>query len=67
MKDAAKKQADQSAGMGRRTFIKNAAIGTVLAVPVIESVTKSDILVKSALADSAPTWTITTKVVQVLP
>ena len=36
--------------VARRSFIKKAALGAVLAVPAIESLTKSDILVKSALA-----------------
>jgi hypothetical protein len=41
----------------RRAFIKKAALGAALAVPAIESLTKSDILVKSALAATVPTWT----------
>ena len=42
------------ANLGRRSFIKKAMIGAVFAVPVIESLTKSDILIKSALAQSGP-------------
>lgn len=49
--------------VARRSFMKKAAVGAALAVPVIESLTKSDILVKSALAASAPRqFTITTAV-----
>lgn len=34
----------------RRSFLKKVAIGTAFAVPVIQSFSKNDILVKSALA-----------------
>ena len=45
--------------VARRAFIKKAAISAALAVPAIESLTKSDILVKSALASTVQTWTVT--------
>jgi hypothetical protein len=45
--------------VARRAFIKKAAVGAAFAVPVLESLTKSDVLVKSALAATVPTWTIT--------
>ena len=45
--------------VARRAFIKKAAVGAVFALPAIESLTKSDILVKSALAASAPTVDVT--------
>lgn len=34
----------------RRSFLKKVAIGTAFAIPVIQSFSKNDILVKSALA-----------------
>ena len=34
----------------RRSFLKKVAIGTAFAIPAIQSFSKSDILVKSALA-----------------
>jgi len=38
--------------VARRTFIKKAALGAAFAIPALESLTKKDILVKSALAAS---------------
>ena len=40
------------ADRSRRSFIKKAVAGAVLAAPGIESLTKSDVLVKSALAQT---------------
>jgi len=58
-----KKQPTGHAGhIARRTFIKRAALGAVLAAPAMESVTKSEILVKSALAATVPNLTITASV-----
>jgi hypothetical protein len=34
----------------RRSFLKKVAIGTAFAIPVIQSINKNDILVKSAMA-----------------
>ena len=55
--------------VARRAFIKKAAVGAAFAVPVLESITKSDLLLRSALAATAPlnsaqvpTRTITTSV-----
>ena len=38
----------------RRSFLKKVAIGTAFAIPVIQSINKNDILVKSALAQTGP-------------
>jgi hypothetical protein len=45
--------------IARRAFIKRAALGAVFAVPVMDSITKSEILIKSALAATVPNLTIT--------
>ena len=34
----------------RRSFLKKVAIGTAFAIPIIQSINKDDILVKSAMA-----------------
>lgn len=50
----------------RRSFLKKVAIGTAFAVPTIQSFSKSDILLKSALAQSGPigpTYTITSSLI----
>jgi hypothetical protein len=55
-----KKKLARPAGLyARREFIKKAALGVAFALPALESVTRSDLLVKSALAATVPTWTIT--------
>jgi len=48
--------------IARRAFIKRAALGAAFAVPVMDSLTKSEILVKSALAATDPPVTITASV-----
>lgn len=66
MAEEKKEQAAAQAGRSRRSFIKKAVVGgAVFTAPVIESLTKSDILVKSVAAASGPVvgpWIITTKV-----
>ena len=54
MKEKNVQQAGHAGRVARRAFMKKAAIGAALAVPAIESLTKSDILVKSALAATVP-------------
>jgi hypothetical protein len=63
MQEKKKQQPSHVERIARRAFIKRAVAGAALAVPAIESFTKSDILVKSALASTAPLWTITASVV----
>ena len=60
MQKQAEQEVSHAKRVARRAFIKKVAAGAVLAVPAIESLTKSDILVKSALAATVQTWTITT-------
>jgi len=55
-----KQQSGHAEHVARRAFIKKAAVGAALAVPVIESFTASDMLAKAATAASGLTWTITT-------
>ncbi len=54
MSDMTKKDDTYEMAVARRKFLKRAVVGAVLAAPVITSLTKSDILVKSALAASTP-------------
>jgi hypothetical protein len=49
----------ESVYTGRREFIKKAIIGTALAVPVIDSFTRSGIVVKAALAQTVRSFIIT--------
>jgi len=58
MKEKKAQQSNHAEHVARRAFIKKAAVSAALAVPAIESLTKSDILVKSALAASV-SWTVT--------
>ncbi len=64
MQEQKKQPPSHAEHVARRAFIKHAALGAVLAAPAIESVTKSDLLVKSALAATGQTWTITTQIIQ---
>ena len=52
MQKKAKQPARHAKRVARRVFIKKAALGAVFAVPVLESLTKKDILIRSALAAS---------------
>ena len=61
MHKKAKQPAGHAESVARRSFIKKTALGAVFAVPAIESLTKSDVLMKSALASTAA-WTITAQV-----
>ena len=54
MKKEKETQKSAQADQGRRSFIKKAVVGAVLAAPMLESLTKSDVLVKSAAAYSGP-------------
>lgn len=54
MKDKADDKGQNKAGETRRAFLKKAAAGAVFAAPVMETFTKSDILLKSALAQTGP-------------
>jgi hypothetical protein len=58
MPEQQSQQPNRAERVARRAFIKKAALGAACAVPVIESLTKSDLLVKSALAATAPVWRI---------
>ena len=67
MQKKAKQPASHAESVARRAFIKRAALGAMFAVPAVESLTKSDILVKSALAATGTVllvhhWTLTTQV-----
>ena len=59
MKKKGKQPASHAERVARRAFIKKAVVGAAFVAPAIESLTTSDILVKSALASTVPTWTIT--------
>ncbi len=56
-------QAGHAEQVARRAFMKKAAMGAALAVPAIESLTKSDILVKSALAATVQHFVVTAEIV----
>jgi hypothetical protein len=60
MQDTKKQPPGHAEHVARRAFIKKAAVGAALAVPVIESFTASDMLAKAATASSGLNWTITT-------
>ncbi len=60
MQENKKRQPSHAEHVARRAFIKKAAAGAALAVPVIESFTASSMLAKAATASSGLTWTITT-------
>lgn len=62
MKEKSMQSSSHAEHVARRAFIKQAALGAVFAVPAIETFTKSDILMKSALAATVPLWTITAEV-----
>ena len=62
MKQKKKQSASHAESVARRAFIKKAALSAVFAVPALESLTKSDLLVKSALAATVKTWTVTATV-----
>ena len=54
MKNKADDKGKSKTGETRRAFLKKAAAGAVFAAPVMETFTKSDILLKSALAQTGP-------------
>ena len=62
MQEKKQQQLSHADHVARRAFIKKAAIGAAFAIPAMETFTKSDILVKSALAASGPVWTVTAEV-----
>jgi hypothetical protein len=62
MRAKQKRQPSHAEHVARRAFIKKAALGAAFAVPAIESLTNSDMLIKSALAATVPSWTITVSV-----
>jgi hypothetical protein len=62
MQEKKQQQSSHADHVARRAFIKKAAIGAAFAIPAMETFTKSDILVKSALAASGPVWTVTAEV-----
>ena len=62
MQEKKQQQLSHADHVARRAFIKKAAIGAAFAVPAMETFTKSDILVKSALAASGPVWTVTAEI-----
>jgi hypothetical protein len=64
MQEKKQQQSSHADHVARRAFIKKAAIGAAFAIPAMETFTKSDILVKSALAASGPVFTITAEVFQ---
>ena len=53
--------------VARRAFIRKTAVGAVLAMPAVESLTKASMLAKATLVSTGITWTITTQVQAVLP
>ncbi len=53
-----KQQPNHADQVARRAFIRKVAVGAVFALPAVESLTKSDLLVKSALAATVPTWVV---------
>ena len=60
MQKKQKQQPSHAEHVARRAFIKKAAVGAALAVPVLESFTASSMLAKAATASSGLTWKITT-------
>ena len=54
MKNKADDKGKSKTGETRRAFLKKAAAGAVFAAPMMETFTKSDILLKSALAQTGP-------------
>jgi hypothetical protein len=62
MQESKKQPSSHADQVVRRAFIKKAAVGTALAVPLIESFTASNMLAKAATAASGQTWTITTQI-----
>jgi len=60
-------QPNHAEHVARRAFFRKTAMGAVIAMPAIESLTKASMLAKAGTAATGITWTITTQVQAVLP
>jgi hypothetical protein len=60
MQESKKQPSSHADQVARRAFIKQAVVGTALAVPLMESFTASNMLAKAATAGSGQTFIITT-------
>ena len=67
MKEQKHPQSNHIEDVARRAFIRKTAVGAVLAMPAVESMTKASMLAKAGTAATGITWTITTQVQSVLP